>query len=273
MSRLGIEKWEGLGNDFIVLDAREASSLPEWVVDPQAETERQSRFRAWCDRHRGVGADGVLLVKSADSGLAQMFVYNADGSRPEMCGNGLRCVAAFLVSHGAPTEFEVETEAGLKRCHVERDAEAAFKVRVSMGPARDQGLRELSLLGATVRLRDINIGNPHAILFEPFPSVNRDELAVLLEHSRDGLTNVEFATVRSSTKIELVVWERGVGYTQACGTGACATVFAAALEGRLEFEQAIAVELPGGLLSIRCSRDGAVQMFGPARRTFVAQLG
>jgi diaminopimelate epimerase len=272
MSRLRIEKWEGLGNDFVVFDAREASALPEWVVDAQAEAERQSRFRAWCDRHRGVGADGVLLVKAAANGVAQMFVYNADGSRPEMCGNGLRCVAAFLVSHGAPAEFSVETEAGLKLCRVER-GEEAFNVSVSMGPARDEGVRELTLLGATVRLRDINIGNPHAILFEPFPAVNRDELAVLLEHSRQGLTNVEFATVRDESTIDLVVWERGVGYTQACGTGACATVFAAALDGRLAFDHPTTVQLPGGELSIRCTPEGAVQMLGPARRTFVAELG
>lgn len=258
-----IEKWEGLGNDFVVLDAR-----GDAYVAGLSEDARAQIFRALCDRHRGIGADGVLLVVESPRAVAKMLVYNADGSRPEMCGNGLRCVAGYLVARGAEEHLNIDTEAGLKRCDVSV-LDDGFSIRVDMGPARDVGERDV--LGQ--RLREINIGNPHAILFEaPSPGTDRDVLARQLETSRDGNTNVEFARLTPSG-IELVVWERGVGYTQACGTGACATVFAACLEGRLPFDAPTVVHLPGGDLSIVASSDGAVEMRGPARRVFRAVLG
>ncbi len=258
-----IEKWEGLGNDFVVVDAR-----GDAYVAGLSEDERAEIFRALCDRHRGIGADGVLLVVESPRAVAKMLVYNADGSRPEMCGNGLRCVAGYLVARGAEEHLNIDTEAGLKRCDVS-PLKDGFSIRVDMGPARDVGEREA--LGQ--RLREINIGNPHAIIFDaPPPSSARDALAKELEVSRAGNTNVEFARVTPS-EIDLVVWERGVGYTQACGTGACATVFAACLEGRLAFDAPTVVHLPGGDLTIVASANGDVEMRGPARRVFRAELG
>ncbi len=258
-----IEKWEGLGNDFVVIDARENAALTAL-----AENERSERFRALCDRHRGIGADGVLLLVRTPSALAKMLVYNADGGRPEMCGNGLRCMAAYLVSHGAATQLDLDTEAGVKRCDI-TVSDHAYCIRVDMGPARDVG--ERSALGHV--LREINIGNPHAILFDPpAPGPERDALAKQLEFIREGNTNVEFARVAQNA-IDLVVWERGVGYTQACGTGACATVFAACLEGRLAFNTPTIVHLPGGDLKIVAAPNGDVEMSGPARRVFRAVVG
>lgn len=252
------EKWEGLGNDFVVLDLRGDQAF---AATP--EETRAAKFRALCDRHRGIGADGVLAVVDSPRALAKMLVYNADGSRPEMCGNGLRCVAGFLVAAGASPSLEIDTEAGLKRCDVTATP-PGFSIRVDMGPARDLGLRD----GHGARIRDVDIGNPHAILFDgPGPGGARDELAKLLEWSREGRTNVEFARVRDGA-IDLVVWERGVGYTEACGTGACATVFAACVEGRLSWGARVVVNLPGGPLVIAASEDGAVEMRGPARRAF-----
>jgi diaminopimelate epimerase len=259
------EKWQGLGNDFVVVDARTRREL---LALPEAR--RSELFRAACDRHLGVGADGVLLVEPSADGVAKMVVYNADGSRPEMCGNGLRCVAGYL-AEASSREFIVATEAGPKHCTVTAHGVGDVTVRIDMGPARDLGTRAVSYEGAAVLVRDVNIGNPHAILFAPFPPHERDPLARALETSRVGNTNVEFATITGSG-IELVVWERGVGYTRACGTGACATLFAAALEGRLPFGVETRVALPGGELLITAHADGAVQMSGPARRVFRGEL-
>lgn len=275
------EKWQGLGNDFVVLDGRGRDELLK-----MPEGRRAELFRAVCDRHLGVGADGVLLVEPSSTGIAKMIVYNADGSRPEMCGNGLRCVAGFLFfGANAPSghasvpvraphahqAFVVATEAGPKSCTVTQRAPGDVEVLIDMGPARDLGTRVVAYDGTSVVVREVNIGNPHAILFAPFPPHARDPLARALETSRDGNTNVEFATI-ADRNLELVVWERGVGYTRACGTGACATVFAAAIEGRLPFGVETRVSLPGGDLLITAQADGAVRMAGPARRVFRGQL-
>jgi diaminopimelate epimerase len=258
------EKWQGLGNDFVVVDTRaerELLALPE--------SRRAELFRAVCDRHLGVGADGVLLVEPSTVGIAKMVVYNADGSRPEMCGNGLRCVAGFLAE--GSSSFVVATEAGPKGCTVTMRESGDVEVIIDMGPALDLGTRAVAYEGTSVVVREVNIGNPHAILFAPFPPHARDPLARALETSRAGNTNVEFATI-TDAGIELVVWERGVGYTRACGTGACATAFAASVEGRLPFGVETRVALPGGDLRITAQTDGAVRMSGPARRVFRGEL-
>jgi diaminopimelate epimerase len=258
------EKWHGLGNDFVVLDARARAELSSL-----SEARRGELFRAICDRHVGVGADGVLLVEPSETGVAKMVVYNADGSRPEMCGNGLRCVAGFLAE--SSSSFVVATEAGPKGCTVTLHEPGDVTVLIDMGPARGLGTRAVAYEGTTVDVHDVNIGNPHAILFAPFPPHARDPLARALETSRAGNTNVEFATITDG-RVDLVVWERGVGYTRACGTGACATLFAAALEGRLPFGVETRVALPGGDLLVTAHADGAVRMSGPARRVFRGEL-
>ena len=203
-------KYEGLGNDFVVVAA------PPDALSPDDA-------RRICDRHFGVGADGVLIVAPpTDGGVARMIVLNADGSRPEMCGNGLRCVAAF-VGHGSPdAAFVVETDAGPKRCTVEGGL-----VEIEMGFARELGSVVVEIGGETLSLANISMGNPHAITFDPFPRFLELGLAVATHSVFPSGTNFEVSCQTGPREIDLVVWERGVGLTLACGTGACAVVASA----------------------------------------------
>jgi diaminopimelate epimerase len=255
MTTLAFAKWEGLGNDFIVVDG-EPGRFDEATV------------RALCDRHRGVGADGVLVVGEARSAGAAgtMTVLNADGSRPEMCGNGLRCVARHLAARGAPQSFVVDTDAGPRGCEVRGD-----EVAIDMGVCEDLGFVELAAEAAAYRLRRVLTGNPHAITFAPVSEARIDADGPWL--SRHPLfvrgTNVEFARLADDGGIDVVVWERGVGRTLACGTGACATLAAACLDGARPFDAEVQVRLPGGPLAVRIARATMrATMRGPARLAF-----
>ena len=272
---LQFAKYEGLGNDFVVVEA--------WGVKPPLDADAA---RAVCDRHRGVGADGVLLIEGTPE-HPRMRVINADGSQPEMCGNGLRCVALHLVRRGfAPVgeDFVVETDAGPHRCRV-ASAERASSVEVSMRPASlvpsevpviaadsapviDQAFQ---LHGTQVTLSCISMGNPHAVSFDPAALDARHKLGPMLEkHERfPNAANIGFARVVAPQTIELFVWERGVGFTEACGTGACACAVAAVETGRAQRAQPILVKLPGGTLEIRVGERGdRIGMKGPARHVF-----
>jgi diaminopimelate epimerase len=227
------EKWHGLGNDFIV--TRERVSAEDAV--------------RLCDRRRGIGADGVLVVeRSGDS--RRMVVFNADGSRPEMCGNGLRCVVAHLAQEGPDAgDLSIETDAGLKRCHYERQAGDRYCVQVDMGVAT---------LGDTLRgpaglrgYQRVDIGNPHAVSFDRFEESDVDVDGPAIEAAVAGGCNVEWVRVHDAgRRLEVVVWERGVGRTEACGTGACAVAAAAVASQRSPADCTLAVILPGGQLDI-----------------------
>ena len=268
-------KYEGLGNDFVIVSGAAASAIgPE-------------QARALCDRHRGIGADGVLRV----TGSAQpaMHVINADGSEPEMCGNGLRCVALYLVHAGAARPgqaFTVETDAGPHVCQVE-SAAAESSVEVSMRPAslapgevpvvaEGELLDEpFEVAGTRVQLSCVSMGNPHGVTFDDVGASAREKLGPLLEkHARfPRHANIGFARVLGPAQLSLSVCERGVGFTQACGTGACACAVAAVETGRAPRHQPIEVRLPGGPLRIRVGERGErISMTGPARRVFTGQL-
>jgi diaminopimelate epimerase len=252
-------KYEGAGNDFVVLDSQEAG-------DDGALATRL------CDRHFGVGADGVLLVLPPRDtrAVARMKVVNADGSVPEMCGNGLRCVALHLArvrglgAEYASSTFDIDTDAGVLSCLVERERDAAM-VTVDMGEVRMLGDRTLSLSGEEVTLSIADAGNPHAVLFGQFDRKQIREWGTALERHVmfPAGTNVEFATVRDD-HIDLVVWERGVGLTLACGTGACATARAAWAKGLVPPGRT-AVRLPGGELQVSPGAGQRITMKGPAR--------
>jgi len=256
-------KYEGLGNDFILVEAQDES-----FVSPDRATQL-------CDRRFGVGGDGVLLVlpPRAAENAARMRVLNADGSVPEMCGNGVRCVAIHLARArglGSGT-VRIETDAGERACQVE-DASGEGMVTVDMGPVRVLGDRALDVGGRRVTVCAADAGNPHAVLFGAFARGDVEHLGPgLATHAAFARgTNVEFACAVGDG-IDLVVWERGVGVTLACGTGACATVAVACDKGLVPRGRPIAVRLPGGRLDVTIDAAGRATMRGPARRVFAGE--
>jgi diaminopimelate epimerase len=267
-STIRFHKYEGLGNDFVVVELADERELPS------------ARAAALCDRRYGVGADGVLLVlpSRAEGCDARMRVINADGSISEMCGNGVRCVALHLArAGGKPTgateTVRIDTDAGTCACSVE-DAKGEGIVTADMGVVRVLGERIVDVDGERVRLDLADAGNPHAILFGAFDRAEVERLGPRLATHPDFPrgTNVEFARVESGG-IDLVVWERGVGVTLACGTGACATAAVACAGGVMPLGVPIAVRLPGGRLDVTIHEDGRVTMRGPARHVFSGVVG
>jgi diaminopimelate epimerase len=257
-------KLHGLGNDFIVLDRRGTGEEP-----------RPEQARFWCDRHRGIGADGVLSILPSRTGTARMRVLNADGSRAEMCGNGLRCVAKVLGDLDLRArELVIETDAGLRCCELVREQGKVVAAIAEMGaPEKQFVLKEIDAAGERLRGTAVSMGNPHLVLWGTLPERAADLGPVLERHSLfPNRTNVEF--VRAGSKpLEVVVWERGCGLTEACGTGACAVVVAGILEGRLSAGAWIDVRLPGGVLAIEVAADmSQVRMRGEAVEVFVGEL-
>jgi diaminopimelate epimerase len=261
--RAQFEKWEGLGNDFVLIHA------PDGALD-------DTDVRRICDRRRGVGADGVLLIEAASDGREgppRMIVRNADGSRPEMCGNGLRCVAGHL-AQGRAGAIVVVTDAGEKACRVEPDGDDHVEVSVEMGVARPGPDLVVPFGGRTHRFATIDMGNPHAVTFEPWDEALVDTLGPAASVYPQGGTNVEFCNALAGGRsMAVVVWERGVGRTLACGTGACAVAAVACDTGRVRFGDAVTVVLPGGALEITVAPETrAVRMRGPARRVFSGEV-
>jgi diaminopimelate epimerase len=282
---LSFIKAEGTGNDFVVVDLRGgvAPAAAQSIQDPAV-------VRAVCDRHFGVGADGVLAILPSATGDARMRVLNADGSEAEMCGNGLRCVAKVLYETDPALRrpaLNIETGAGVLACTMDVSGGVVQNVAEEMGrPRLTRSEIPLAPAGETRALREpivarerefrftaVSMGNPHAVIFVD----GADDLRALAENYGPALevadrfprrTNVEFARVRGR-EVDLVVWERGSGLTLACGTGACATVVAACLEGRLAPGTETAVHLPGGTLAITVAADyTGVRLRGPARVVF-----
>lgn len=264
-------KYHGLGNDFVVLDRRQSGQ------DVDADTTRRL-----CDRHFGIGADGVLTILPAPGAAGRMVVHNADGSVAQMCGNGLRCVVKHLAERGGgrPQRLDVATGAGTLSCEIAWSGGEVATVTVAMGPARLEApilpnggpfvqQRLEGLVGTAV-----SMGNPHLVLLDT-PTSEAARLGPGLE--RHALfperTNVEFVEAREAGGLRVTVWERGVGLTLACGTGACASVAAAAIAGRAPFDAWVPVELPGGVLEIKVATDRSqVWLRGPVAFVFEGAL-
>jgi diaminopimelate epimerase len=262
-------KYHGLGNDFLIVEAQ--------ALGP-AQAARL------CDRRLGVGGDGVLLL-SSDDGRYRMQVINADGSVPEMCGNGICCVALHLARTGRVSvneRFEIDTDAGPHGCRVLSVGESGT-VEVSMrapslaprevpivgdAPMIDA---ELSVAGRTLHVTAVSMGNPHAVVFDEVGATDRLRLAPIVQaHARfPHAANVGFARRIDGNHIELAVYERGAGWTQACGTGACAAAVAAVETERAQRGEAIEVVLPGGPLTIIVGGVGErLMMTGAAVHVF-----
>jgi diaminopimelate epimerase len=224
MARLAVTKCQGAGNDFVLLDRTACVPLPYREI-----------AQALCDRNFGVGGDGLLVLErpAALGSDVAMRIFNADGSQAEMCGNGVRCVARFMHDRRAqsPRRLAIETSSGLVRTEVVADA-PGFSVRVVMGiPDEVRIYDEEEVAGIRGDLADVVIGNPHRVVFVELDLMTIDLAAIANEIAADGVfvdgANVEVARVFPGGPIAMRVFERGVGETLACGTGACAVAIAA----------------------------------------------
>jgi len=279
---LRFTKMHGLGNDFVMIDDLDRS----WDVEPDA-------VRLLCDRHFGIGGDGLIQVRPATVADADFFMlyFNADGTTAEMCGNGIRCFAKWLVDrgHAKGDVIRVQTLGGVRLVEVERDADGKMTVaRVDMGePVVDPPSIPTTFTGGEVLERTlhtalgafdvtaISMGNPHAVIWvDDVDTAPVETLGPIIEVDPHfpAKTNVEFAQLVDGEpdRIRLRVWERGVDETLACGTGACATAVAAALSGRTG--RSVTVELPGGELEVEWAADGHVLMTGTAEEVFTGAL-
>lgn len=266
-------KMQGLGNDYVYVDLRE-----ERVDDAPALS------RAISDRFCGVGSDGLILIGPSDTADVRMEMYNADGSRSQMCGNGIRCVARYAVEHGlaAGPELTIETDAGVKRAWCQMTGGTIDAVRIDMGkpgleakslPAMIEGERmidyPLEVDGELWRGTGVSMGNPHVVFFvDDLANVDLARVGPLFEYAPlfPERVNAHFARIESRDRITVITWERGSGATRACGTGACAVAVAAALTKRAD--RHLTIRLPGGDLLVEWAADDHVYMTGPAVQVF-----
>ncbi len=270
-------KLHGLGNDFVLLDLRGGGA----PLDAE-------RAVALCDRHRGIGADGVLTLlpggagpagdgrgAPGGAGEARMLVQNSDGSVPEMCGNGARCAALWIATDGCTrpgtASVLLHTDAGPRPCAVEAPSARQGMVEVEMGLARLEAPRGLPLPNRRADAWPVSMGNPHRVLFE-----DGDPLQLAREFGpvlcRAENANIEFARKLGPQRYQVSVYERGAGLTQACGTGACAVAAAAVARGEAKRDQPISVQLPGGELVLRVDAENRVRMRGAAGLVFLGEL-
>lgn len=272
---LAFTKWQGCGNDFVLVDGR-ASGLPR---------DAAGLSRRVCDRHYGIGADGLIFVLSSDKADFCMRIFNADGSEAEMCGNGIRCFAR-LVYEERMTEresFTVETGAGILTPRIVKENGKIIGVEVNMGepvleaekiPVSGFGndrviSEEIEVLGKRYRATCVSMGNPHCVVFVgDVDDVAMETVGPAFERHDwfPRRTNTEFVVVRDREHLRMRVWERGAAVTLACGTGACASLVAAVLNGRAE--RKAEVELDGGRLTIEWAEDNHIYMTGPAEKVF-----
>ncbi|MBA7646915.1 Diaminopimelate epimerase [subsurface metagenome] len=279
-------KLQGAGNDFILVEA----GKPEHNWAQVA--------KAMCHRHFGVGADGLLLVLPSDRADFQMREFNLDGSEAEACGNGLRCLAKYVVSVGLANtttqEISVETIAGIRKVKLQKAGDRLTKIQAGMGEPKfgaddipvtiepdKEGLLDIKSMlnypvvveGKELFLNLVSMGNPHAVYFwqDSVADFPLSQVGPKVEQHRIFPNRVNFEVVRviSRQHIEARVWERGVGETLACGSGACAIAVAAQLHGYIDNK--VAIKLPGGTLDVEWDGVGEVFLGGPAEIVFTGE--
>ncbi|MCC5666539.1 diaminopimelate epimerase [Nostoc sp. CHAB 5784] len=273
-------KYHGLGNDFILIDNR-SSSLP--VVTPEQAIKL-------CDRHFGIGADGVIFALPGENGTDYtMRIFNSDGSEPEMCGNGIRCLAGFLADLEGESRnqdsYRIHTlggvmtpqliSNGLVKVDMGLPRLLASEIPTNLAPDKEKVISQpLEVAGQTWEVTCVNMGNPHCITFvEDVAAIELESIGPKFEHHPvfPQRINTEFIQVVRRDYLKMRVWERGAGITLACGTGACASLVAGVLTGKCD--RAATVELPGGPLQIEWSEvDQRVYMTGPAKKVFIGKL-
>jgi len=279
-------KMHGIGNDYVYVDC---------FTQRLNGVDLSDLARRISDRHRGVGSDGLILICPSERADAAMVMYNADGSRAEMCGNGIRCLAKYVVDHGLVgpdpeasaadhRHIRVETDAGVLELDLQlgdRDRRVE-SVRVDMGLPRlapDQipttldgptiADRPVTIAGRSYSITCVSMGNPHAVIFvDDLDGVDLAREGRAIEHADifPARTNAHFVRVDTRNHMTMLAWERGSGATMACGTGACAACVAANITGRAD--RRVTVDLPGGTLQIEWSDNDHVYLTGPAEEVF-----
>lgn len=265
---MNFTKMQGTGNDFILIDGlHQKIDALDWPT----------LSKAWCDRHFGIGADGVILVLPSKTADLQMRVYNADGSVAEMCGNGIRCFAFFAWQQKMVTQkrFTIETLAGIMVPELNDITDRNALVTIDMGAPQTKPAMNVPIEvgNRTYALTTVSMGNPHAVLFVDqtggFP-VNMIGPQIENHAMFPNRTNVEFIEIIGPDEIQMRVWERGSGETLACGTGACAAVVAGILHKKLN--DSVAVHLLGGKLNIVWKDHDHIFMTGPAEVVFEGKI-
>ena len=271
---IAFSKYHGLGNDFILIDNRH-------IAEPILTSEQAVK---WCDRNFGIGADGVIFLLTEANSEHRMRIFNSDGSEPEMCGNGIRCLAKFMQDLNIATidgKYQIQTGAGLIVPQMDADGQVtvdmgkpfltAAEIPTTLGE-RDRKVVNLPLEvgGKTWHVTTVSMGNPHCMTFvDDVNTIPLAEIGVLFEHHSvfPKRTNTEFVEVVNRGYVKMRVWERGAGATLACGTGACATVVAGVLNDLCD--RICTVNLPGGDLKINWLADSdRILMTGPATLVF-----
>ncbi|MGH2555246.1 MAG: diaminopimelate epimerase [Actinomycetota bacterium] len=273
-------KYHGTGNDFVMLEDLEDRLRLD-----------QGTIAGLCDRRRGVGADGLIRIAPAPDADFFMDYFNAEGEPAEMCGNGIRCLAKYVYDRGltSETELDVLTRAGVKHLVLDAQGGAVRTVTVDMGPPAFERKavpmageptdtfigRQLEVDGRSFTATALSMGNPHVVLFLdpsedlgtfPVPAVGPK---IEVREEFPNRTNVEFIKPAGG-RIDMRVWERGVGETMACGTGACASLAASVLAGLAP--RMAQVEFPGGLLGVEWREDDHMFLTGPAVSVFDGEL-
>ena len=257
-------KSHGLGNDYIVIDP---ANVP-FAVTPEA-------VRLICDRHRGVGSDGILLVADADGADFGVRIFNPDGSEAEKSGNGARIFAKFLRDHGYTDRdrFTLRTLGGRVTCALEPADGRVAQITVDMGTARFDPLDAIEVDGRRFEVTSVSMGNPHCVVIVPdLAEIDVRALGPKIEThpAFPKRTNVQFAQVVSRDEVRILIWERGAGYTLASGSSSCAVVAACHRKGLTGRE--VTVSMPGGQLRITIADDGEIRMRGPVEEICTGDL-
>ena len=269
MEPLPFIKMHGLGNDFVVIDGRvrPVALDGDWV-------------RAVSDRRTGVGCDQIVVIETTEKADVRLSLRNADGSLTEACGNATRCIAGLVMAETGRRAVTIETDAGLLPCTAAGDGRITVDMGVARTDWRDIPLaREADTLAIELAAPapgpavGVNVGNPHAVFFvDDAEAVDLARIGPALEHDAmfPERVNVEVAQLRGAAEIRMRVWERGAGITRACGTGACATLVAAARRGLTGREADVILD--GGTLHIAWREDGHVLMTGPWSTSFAGEF-
>ena len=273
--KIPFTKMHGIGNDYIYVNCMDGE-----IANPDLVSIAMS------PRHFSVGADGVVLICASDVADAKMRMFNADGSEGKMCGNAIRCVGKYLYDNGivVKNEISIETLSGIKYLRLQTENGKMLTAEVDMGraelspcriPVLFEGERMINapveVAGKTYRLTAVSMGNPHAVTFvDDVDSLDLEKIGPNFENHKifPDRVNTEFVRVIDRQTLQMRVWERGSGETFACGTGACATVVAAVVNGICQAGEPVTVKLRGGDLKIVCQEDMRVFMTGSATKVY-----